>query len=189
MAHMRKSEDYPNILKMTYAEALVHIWDFTLVKAGTEAQAVLDAHKGRSIPKSLLEKTAQGYCAWCNRGQIPSGRRKYCSENCTESAFFVMYPQSPSSKMYRFIKLQDCVCQYCGQDFKDQVAEIVRQRVNRNMKGERVRYFSIGFNTGEDWHTDHKEPIHKGGSAIDLNNLWVICKRCHIHKTAEERRK
>ena len=35
---------------------------------------------------------------------------------------------------------------------------------------------------------DHKVPIHRGGPPFDIDNLQVLCRQCHIAKTAKERR-
>ena len=33
---------------------------------------------------------------------------------------------------------------------------------------------------------DHRIPLHLGGEAYDLANLQVLCRHCHIRKTARE---
>ena len=34
---------------------------------------------------------------------------------------------------------------------------------------------------------DHIEPIYKGGSEYETENLQAICRGCHIQKTKQER--
>ena len=33
---------------------------------------------------------------------------------------------------------------------------------------------------------DHIQPLHRGGAALDLDNLQAICVDCHREKTAGE---
>ena len=35
-------------------------------------------------------------------------------------------------------------------------------------------------------HIDHIQPITSGGEVWDIDNLQVLCKRCHGRKTAKE---
>ena len=34
---------------------------------------------------------------------------------------------------------------------------------------------------------DHRQALEHGGSPLDMGNLWVLCKNCHMDKTREER--
>ena len=36
---------------------------------------------------------------------------------------------------------------------------------------------------------DHIEPLHQGGDPWALDNLQVLCRDCHIRKTAAENRR
>jgi 5-methylcytosine-specific restriction endonuclease McrA len=38
------------------------------------------------------------------------------------------------------------------------------------------------------WHIDHIIPIALGGET-DLSNLQILCTKCHMDKTAEDRKK
>ena len=38
------------------------------------------------------------------------------------------------------------------------------------------------------YHIDHKKPVALGGKTT-LSNLQLLCPRCHMEKTAEDRRK
>ena len=36
---------------------------------------------------------------------------------------------------------------------------------------------------------DHRIPLHKGGEALDLDNLQTLCAGCHVAKTRGENEK
>lgn len=40
----------------------------------------------------------------------------------------------------------------------------------------------------EEFHTDHIIPIYQGGMGVGIDNHQVVCNKCHLVKTAQERR-
>lgn len=140
-------------------------------------------------------------CHWCNAHPITPPKRKYCSEDCTRSAYLFCYPQNPATKMYVFLQLQDCVCVGCGECFDDQVRELVeghwslleRRKADpswaKYVEGvNHVSLATLGDGTGHRWQVDHIIPIFRGGRGVCIENIQVLCEPCHRKKTARERR-
>lgn len=154
--------------------------------------------KSRSVCMDTIQKTPDGFCAWCNVTEITDRRRKYCNDQCQQSAFFYMYPQTPGAKAWRLIDIQGCACAGCGLDysqvFYERMERILeyneRQRKNHPtwFVDEKISYFRLGYNTGTLWHVDHIRPMFNGGDGIGMLNLQVLCVPCHKKKTVEERR-
>lgn len=151
----------------------------------------------RTASLSDLQKPLEDVCAWCNRNGVPK-RRKYCTQECADSAHRHCYPQSPAAKMYAFVQLQDCVCLLCGEWFVDAVKELVDKAHAWNLrcreqgyewasKDEQVTLWEIGNGTGDRWEVDHIIPLFRGGIGIGFDNIQVVCKGCHRKKTTEER--
>jgi 5-methylcytosine-specific restriction endonuclease McrA len=73
-------------------------------------------HGGRTISKDWLKpirRDGKEYCAWCNVKKLPSGRKKYCSDDCIHSSDAYCYPQS-SEHAFRFLMIrQDFKCGMC----------------------------------------------------------------------------
>lgn len=142
---------------------------------------------------SRLIQPADGTCKWCNNLKV-KGRRHYCTDWCADSAYMFCYPQSPQAKAWVFIRLQSCTCTACGEIFDEEIAKLIESKYKRycewqNKKGlapSLVTYGTLMDNTGERWHVDHVIPISRGGDGLGFDNVQVICKRCHILKTARE---
>lgn len=152
-------------------------------------EAIEKKPKVRSFPLSDLP-VLRGLCCWCNVGTITPPKRRYCSEECIESAMLFCHPQSPAAKMYVLVQLQDCMCPGCGEYFDDQLRERVEDHARRwKLKpGEQVSLGAIGYGTGHLWHVDHIIPIFRGGRGVCIENIQVLCVPCHTKKTARERR-
>jgi 5-methylcytosine-specific restriction endonuclease McrA len=77
-------------------------------------------HPKRSIPKDWLKPvTRKGIqmCAWCVKEPLPPGRRKYCSDECLNSADAYCYPQQ-SPHAFRILLLrQHFKCEMCSHNY------------------------------------------------------------------------
>ena len=143
---------------------------------------------------SDFKKTADSKCGWCNEIDVPGKLRKYCSDDCRNSASLYCFPQTPKTKAWVFINKQDCVCLGCGECFDEEVDKKIMDKwmhYTKNMPDEwkvktKVTYHSVGYDTGYLWNVDHVVPLHLGGSGIGLENIQVICVPCHEKKTAGE---
>jgi 5-methylcytosine-specific restriction endonuclease McrA len=151
-----------------------------------------------------LKQADPKVCAWCNSNPIQKGRRKYCSPDCLFSAETYCRPQSPQTKAWLFIHRQSCACSACGLSFEDQVIRRIQRKLDDHREAEKhwklwnpkkpypfhnVTYYSVGYGTGEQWEVDHVVPLHKGGIGIGLENVQVICTKCHRRKSGRERSK
>ena len=144
------------------------------------------------------------FCLWCGSKRFKKGRRRYCREDCTDSATAYCFPHSVSSKAFVFVELQGCNCKFCGENFEDLIDAFipkeVERRRRRNKEGPKlfsqftplplhVDFFAIGNHISSQFDLDHVVPIHKGGAGIGFDNVQVICKKCHKIKTARDRKK
>lgn len=169
---------------------------FNMVEPGEIALAWIDAGTGfRYLSKERLQK--YGYtCAWCSVKPVPDKRHKYCSNDCKVSGNFHFYPQAPATKAWVLVVRQQCACAGCGLSYEPEIAEKVRRIHASEVKNwpkhwapPVVSYFRIGCNTGHIWHVDHINPLFKGGKGVGLENIQVLCVRCHKMKSAAERKR
>ena len=111
-----------------------------------------------------IVKNEQGkFCSWC----LKKSSRKYCCGNCHYSAWAFFYP---GRWAYRWLLIrQDGACLHCGYLFDSSEKD--------------------DFASGIGKEVDHVIPIHKGGKSFGMDNLQLLCKKCHTIKSANERRK
>lgn len=135
-------------------------------------------------------------CKWCNACATRSSRSHYCSEDCVKSAVMFCRPQSPATKMFVLIHLQDCTCVGCGEIFDDALQERATQLWSLVLERQKhglwedvteVSLAMLGDCTGDRWHVDHIIPIFRGGRGVCIENIQVLCVKCHHRKTARER--
>lgn len=185
-------------------EALELVETFTLVPPGAQAVFLLEKHKyQRSIAMSKLSNmTLVGtkHCAWCEKIEMV-GRKKYCSKDCAYSAEVYFYPQSNTSKIWMLIHRQDCACIGCGVSFEEFLVKRIQRKFDyfnsesyysylgtkKPEKPVKLTYFSLGRDTGDIIHTDHKTPLFRGGKGVGIDNIQILCVKCHRRKTALER--
>jgi len=149
----------------------------------------------RSFNLGSLDRT-QGICKWCLDPFEGAKQRHYCSSYCSQSANIYCWPQTHTSKAWRFIEKQDCSCLYCGEVFLSQIEQEIAKwdkrlkdweiQFKRPQKG--VQYHHVGSSIGSSFHLDHIIPLFKGGHGLDPKNLQVICATCHDVKTKIERK-
>ncbi len=151
--------------------------------------------RARYIPLTRFEPTAQGLCAWCNESALPPRSKKYCSETCALSAQMIAHPQCPGAKAYLFVRVQDCICPTCGEDFGEIWASMLERHAATlasfkehgwYKQTAKITYHWLGSQTGDRWQVDHVVPIHMGGRGTGFENVQVICAPCHSRKTARE---
>jgi hypothetical protein len=174
---------------------------FELIEPGPNAKAALIRNSGsRYMAKDQLV-LRDGLCAWCEKNEVTDKRRKYCSNDCSMSSDVNCYPQAPQTKAWRLIKIQGCACAGCGTSFEDEIREKLVARVAEKKALSEVEWFGesvwvkestpisfhfMGCNSGEKLQVDHIVPIHKGGAGVGLDNTQVLCRDCHLKKTAKE---
>ncbi len=171
-----------------------HLEVLRLIHPGPIALAAIEA-KPRARYFNLSDLPHLKVCAWCNARPITPPRRRYCGEDCQESATLYCAPQTPAMKMFVLIQLQDCTCVGCGECFDEELKKMVEQkwhvikeRHNAWLDWKKVPLHYLGDNTGQLWHVDHIIPIFRGGRGVCLENIQVLCVRCHQKKTTRERR-
>lgn len=155
----------------------------------------LSAARKRYIAQGDIPLGPGGFCSWCNVAPVKPPLRKYCDPTCRSSADLYTYPQSPASKAYVFMELQDFTCPLCGEIFEDEWAErhekLDASNDDRFKEGwdktrRLITYFQLGINCGDRWQVDHRIPISEGGALVGFENIQVVCAPCHVKKSAAE---
>lgn len=137
---------------------------FDVVKSNSKRSLALDTIKGE-----------KGLCKWC-LGKLDNNRKKYCSDNCRDSAWAFFYPQKYAHPY--LMDRQDGKCNGCSYNFNDKTKTFKRKEQHGS-----------DFNTYVDMgDVDHIVPIHQGGEILGIENHQLLCKSCHLRKTALERR-
>lgn len=88
------------------------------------------------------------------------------------------------------------MCPKCGEIFEDDLDQRIERRYEASLAAHKqygwkigkVTYFAVGRLIGHLWQLDHVVPLWKGGRGIGLDNVQVICVKCHHVKTAEDLR-
>ena len=150
-------------------------------------EAIEKQPKVRSFNLSDLP-VLKGLCCWCNVSRIAPGRRRYCGQDCIDAALLFCHPQSPRTKMYVLLQLQDCTCVGCGEIFDEEIRQMIERKASKAKPEEKVSLGWLGYGTGDKWHVDHVIPIFRGGRGVCSENIQVLCVKCHLKKTARERR-
>jgi len=151
---------------------------FELVKTNHKRHMALDKIKG---PK--------GSCKWCLI-KIDNNRKKYCSKDCKASAWAFFYPQKYA---YPFLsERQGGKCAHCSYLFIERTKKVKRnesyligwdKETGKSIRKDDICYYD---DMGD---VDHIIPIHQGGEILGLENIQLLCRGCHIKKSAKERRK
>lgn len=127
-------------------------------------------------------------CAYCT-GDLPKGKRKFCSDLCTHLFWHRIYnqelarpghrPRCPGAWEYIrtwAIAFAGHKCERCGTTDDDKIA-----RIRANMKGSPEWMISQVINESTYFEVHHIVPIHMGGDST-LDNLIVLCKECHLEE-------
>jgi 5-methylcytosine-specific restriction endonuclease McrA len=165
---------------------------FTYKEPGPETKALIAPAMGRRYFSLSRLNRKDNLCAWCNVTHIKDRRRKYCDEDCSQSADVFCYPQGMTSKSFHLLR-QDCACKGCGfifeQEIKKKIETYKAHWPESFAKEGKISLFYLSFNRGFVWQADHIIPIHKGGVGLGLNNIQILCVDCHQDKTNRERSK
>ena len=101
-------------------------------------------HPNRSISKDWLkaiERDGKKFCAWCNVNELTGSRKKYCSDDCSNSSSAYCYPQN-NEYAFRFLMIrQNFSCAGCGFSYEEAYADsqkwilrLYRRDILRNIK-------------------------------------------------------
>jgi 5-methylcytosine-specific restriction endonuclease McrA len=117
----------------------------------------MTSDRGLRTPRSQvfgeIEKGTE--CRVCGR-TVEDGRRKTCSEYCSNLVSAVMQLLNWQSVRRRIIERDERACQACGDE------------------------------TPRDVEVDHIRPLADGDHPFDPSNLRTLCSDCHGQKTARE---
>jgi 5-methylcytosine-specific restriction endonuclease McrA len=190
-----------------YAEAIKQIKHFNWVDPHADVLSFLEDFTTKNNEKSkrtfalyYLKKNDEKLCVWCLKNRLTGRQQKYCSFDCKMSCYIYANPQDDCAKAYVLIYKQNCACAVCGLSYEDLIIKGVSRMLKRKsewetfkikhqLKGEFDPWIgTLVDNTGHIIQVDHIIPIFKGGAAIGLQNIQVICSGCHMVKTASERR-
>lgn len=108
------------------------------------------------------------HCKWCLDRIGPKSQRHYCSNACQDSAWMYFYPQQHSIGM--LLKKQNGRCNHCQHEWKS---------------GD--EYYQE-YAEGMGMEVDHIKPIYKGGMSLGVDNIQLLCKKCHLKKTSDDRK-
>lgn len=146
------------------------------------------------LPKEIIKA-----CVWC-LGPLKGAQRRWCGEECVESAQAWGNPQREQGLSILLIR-QEFKCKMCQFDYGAIVEEM--------FKSPKIPY---GFSQLKDnWRTkssywiahrlkdhmhmndlphrlevDHIVAISKGGTSLGLDNHQAICYTCHKTKTKQD---
>lgn len=163
-----------------------------LVLPGPHAVALLEKHKHRRSCALWDFKKINGKCAWCNVKDVLSARRKYCDNHCSDSANMWTYPQKNTAKGWLLAK-QLWACAGCGESYEDHFKSKAEKLIKRAheygwTKPDKVPLFRLLDCTGDILHVDHIVSLFHGGDGIGLNNVQVLCVKCHWAKSGHDRK-
>lgn len=198
MAFITKKKDIKKAVKVE-GPLSAFLDNFNLIEPGIVAFDILKSdlfHRNANLAQLVV---LQGRCCWCNKNDIFPPRKRYCSDDCKESAFVWCNPQSPTSKGWMLLNRQDFSCACCGLSFEEEIRKKIKNYFQMIAKGyysylkEHEKYkaslYFIGHNFGHIFNADHKVPLFLGGQGLGLDNVRVLSVHCHQKKTIEEKQK
>ena len=145
-------------------------------------------------PVELQELNAKGkpkrLCAWCNETELIHGNRKYCTQNCSNSAMAWAYPQKEDALRYLLCR-QDWKCSHCQYDYRPLIQQIISK--DQEIIGKVFDLNSIPWyylkrlkrKSPKEYkpEVDHIIPVSKGGDTLGLSNHACLCYTCHKVKS------
>lgn len=143
--------------------------------------------------KPIMNEKGEKHCAWCATERLV-GRRKYCSDVCSNSAMAWFYPQKEWA-LFILLTRQDWRCKACQHDWRPE-AQLVHDKLYKGYEaygpvhklGEKFDWGVVtrlkGRLTDRKPEVDHVIPIYKGGQSLGLDNHQAICHLCHKAKTS-----
>lgn len=146
------------------------------------------------LPEGLKKK-----CVWC-LGELKGAQRRWCGNDCVESAQAWGNPQKEYGLGILLIK-QDFKCKSCQFDYGVVIEEMYKMpRIPYGLKEIKDKWrTALSFNLirrlKQHMHqfyplrkpeVDHIVPIYKGGLPLDVDNLNCLCYTCHKVKTKQD---
>ena len=143
------------------------------------------------LPEGLTKK-----CVWC-LGELKGAQRRWCGDECVESAQAWAHPQKEQG-LWNLFQKQDFKCKSCQFDYAAVIEEMFKQpklpygfKEYKDTWRTKFSYWVITklkqhLHASDPEHNpevDHVVPIYKGGLSLSVDNLQCICYTCHKVKT------
>ena len=135
------------------------------------------------------KRDGRRYCAWCNQRETPSGRHKYCSDECSFSCTLFCVPCGYDGFGYLF-NLQKGYCRHCNHDWLQYYNSDFYLKRYVEGKGW-FNPFHLKDRIPQEFkpEMDHIIPVACGGPILGHDNIQLICYTCHKVKTKIDMKK
>jgi 5-methylcytosine-specific restriction protein A len=131
---------------------------------------------GGWINPGKLSKGPNGraLCRRCS-GEVPKGRRTFCSESCVHQWKLRTDPGYLREKVFERDK---GVCAGCGLDTA--ALRFHFRKLDYKARLKFLREWNLKDNFRKSlWDADHIIPVAEGGGECDLANMRTLCLKCH----------
>lgn len=151
------------------------------------------AHKERAYRLSDLETPVDNgskLCIWC-LDPLVGKRQKWCSEDCVAYALAWGRPQTAHGLII-LLERHSNSCSECGLSYSEYLSNAYEKVkkwkwVGKTSFTERyMRAFKRMVPKEIRPEVDHIIPVFKGGQAIGLENVRLVCAPCHKAKTVRD---
>lgn len=125
-----------------------------------------------------------GECTWCG-GELKGRQRCWCSAECvhqfrlrTDNAYQIDYVRKRESDK----------CQRCGRNVAEAKATWDKRIKSHGApaKDQLKRELALlGHGRGKWWEVDHAIPVCEGGGLCSIENLRLLCGKCHQEVTSQ----
>jgi 5-methylcytosine-specific restriction endonuclease McrA len=137
---------------------------------------------GRTQPGGWVKSRKLAQCRRCG-GEIPVGRRTFCSDECVHEWKLRTDPGYLREQVFERDK---GVCAVCGVDTVALRLHSLKLDYKSRYRFLREWKLKEGFRKSL-WDADHIVPVAEGGGECDLSNMRTLCLKCHRQATAELR--
>lgn len=154
-----------------------------------------DLRYRRTISATLLRRLLRrdhGECTWCG-GFLPPRRTSWCSEKCLHEFRLRTDSRLQSQLVW---ERDGYTCQLCQMfipfsesEFHREWKLVIRDLLHRRAKPSEIdeaRRFVMakhGFAAVGFGEIDHIVPVCEGGGLCGIDNLRLLCSKCHRHVT------
>lgn len=168
--------------------------NFKIIECGNPQITKSIVHGRRYNNTGDIPTIENGMCCWCGINNITSPRRRYCSDDCKESAHLFFSPQSPAGRGFLLIR-QDFKCNSCGYSWLEFMKPKIEDYKKRNFF---ISFFILGRLNLSSWYDyetrtmkksdarkidiHHIIPVSEGGDCCGFDNLELLCNECHKEK-------
>ena len=76
----------------------------------------------RAVSKDWIQsikRDGKSFCGWCNKNELPIGRKKYCSDDCATTSSAFCSPQTSVFAFQYLMTRQDNKCAHCNHDYSE----------------------------------------------------------------------